>query len=55
MEGRCFIKGRWGADSPVESEGGHKGGGAYFRGLSLGGGCVLECGSLFENYVKHKD
>ena len=32
MEGRCFIKGRWGADSPVESEGGHKGGGLISGG-----------------------
>lgn len=37
MEGRCFIKGRWGADSPVESEGGHKGGGGLFQGSLIRG------------------
>lgn len=36
MEGRCFIKGRWGADSPVESEGGHKGGGLFQGSLIRG-------------------
>ena len=36
MEGRCFIKGRWGADSPVESEGGHKGGGLFQGALIRG-------------------
>lgn len=37
MEGRCFIKGRWGADSPVESEGGHKGEGGLFQGSLIRG------------------